>query len=378
LNTNKDRKQNISTLIAVLFILFVLSGCKDSGDANIERPNVTGVTLLDVESQEIESYYTTSGTIKANIVSDVSSRVMGTVTSIEVTEGDRVSQGQLLLNIDNRDIQNQVKAAENRNKVLSKALEASRENKKLLNITYERYNNLYNEKAISGQEMDEVATKKRLADIQYEQAQAALEAGRANLEELRINLDYTKIKSPVNGIITGKYVEIGNTVVPGKPLLKVEDNSSFRLEAMVDEKLQDELQVGIPVSVRIDSLDKDIAASISEVVPAVDPDSRTLLIKIDIKNDEDLKSGLYAKASIPSGRRQVVMVPEKAVLEKGQLQGVYIVNTEGIVNYRLVRLGAKSGQQIEVLSGLKSGDRIIIEGLDNTVDGGVVKNNSKK
>lgn len=375
MNTNKDRNQNISTLIAVLFILFVLSGCKDSGDAYIERPNVTGVTLLDVESQEIVSYYTTSGTIKANIVSEVSSRVMGTVTSIEVTEGDRVSQGQLLLTIDNRDIQNQVKAAENRNKVLSKALEASGENKKLLNITYERYNNLYNEKAISGQEMDEVATKKRLADIQYEQAQAALEAGRANLEELRINLDYTKIKSSVNGIITGKYVEIGNTAVPGKPLLKVEDNSSFRLEAMVDEKFQDELQEGIPVNVRIDSLDKDIAASISEVVPAVDPDSRTLLIKIDIKNGEDLKSGLYAKASIPSGRRQVIMVPEKAVVEKGQLEGVYIVNAEGIVNYRLVRLGAKSGQQIEVLSGLKSGDRIIIEGLDNTVDGGVVKDN---
>ena len=378
LNINKHITLNVVKLIIIFFILFVLSSCKDSEDSNIERPLVTGVTLLDIKPEEVESYYTTSGTLKANTVSEVSSRIMGTVTSIEVTESDKVSQGQLLLTIDDRDIQNKVKATQNRNKELSKALEAARENKKLLNITYERYNNLYNEKAVSGQEMDEVATKKRLADIRYEQAQAALEVGRANLEELRINLDYTKIKSPVNGIITGKYVEIGNTAVPGNPLLKIEDNSSFKLEVMVDEKHQNKLHVGMPVSVKIDTLDKNVEASVSEVVPAVDPNTRTFLIKIGIKNVEDLKSGSYAKASIPSGKKHAIMVPEKAVVKKGQLEGVYIVNTEGIVNYRLVRLGAKSGQQVEILSGLKSGDKIIIDGLDNAMDGGVVKNNSKQ
>ena len=132
LNINKHITLNVVKLIIIFFILFVLSSCKDSEDSNIERPLVTGVTLLDIKPEVVESYYTTSGTLKANTVSEFSSRIMGTVTSIEVTESDKVSQGQLLLTIDDRDIQNKVKATQNRNKELSKALEAARENKKLL------------------------------------------------------------------------------------------------------------------------------------------------------------------------------------------------------------------------------------------------------
>jgi RND family efflux transporter MFP subunit len=359
-------------------MLFVAASCKGSENAGNKRPSVSEVTIVEIKPQEIENYYRTSGTIKANTTSEISSRVMGTVTSIEVKEGDKVNKDQLLLTIDDRDIRNKVSAAENRKKELSKALEADRENKKLMSITFDRYSNLYNEKAVSGQEMDEVATKKRLADIQYERAQAALEGAQANLEELKINLDFTKIKSPVNGIVTEKYIELGSTTVPGKPLLNVEDNSLFRLETTVGEQLHDYIEVGMPVPVHIDSINKDVTGLISEIVPAVDPETRTFLIKIDINDEQDLRSGLYAKALIPAGSRKAMLVPFNSVVEKGQLEGVYVVNPEGIVNYRLVRLGRRSGQQVEVLSGLKDGDRIIVDGIDNAVDGGVVNNNSKK
>lgn len=363
--------------LIIIAVLFAAASCKGGEDTGNKRPAVSGVTIVDIKPQEVEDYYSTSGTIKAKTTSEISSRVIGTVTSVEVKEGDEVDKDQLLLTIDDRDVRNKVSAAESRKKELSKALEAAGENKKLMSITFARYSNLYNEKAISGQEMDEVATKKRLADIQYGRAQAALNGAQANLEELKINLDFTKIKSPVNGIVTEKYIELGSTAVPGMPLLKVEDNSLFRLETTVGEQLQDIVEVGMPVSVHIDSMNKDVRGSISEIVPAVDPETRTFLIKIDINKEQDLRSGLYAKALIPTGSRKAILIPYKSVVEKGQLEGVYTVNPEGIVNYRLVRLGPRLGQRIEVVSGLKDGDRMIVDGLDNAFDGGVVENNSE-
>jgi len=361
-------------LIIVLLLSLLISGCKDGGDVDIQRPLVTGVTIVEVKPTEVDVYYKTSGTVMARTISDIASRIMGTVTSIEVKQGDRVAEGELLLTIDDRDMVHKVRAAEHGYKELSKALEAAKQNKHLLNLTYERYKSLYNEKALSGQEMDEMETKKKVANIEFERAQAALERAKANFEELRINLDFTRIKSPISGLVTEKKVEVGNTVIPGVPLFKVEDNSSYRLEVMVDEKLLQKLQVGIPANVHVDALNRDVKGQISEIVPAIDPGTRTFLVKIDINNEEPLRTGLYAKALIPNGKRRAILVPEDAIVEKGHLVGVYTVDEEGIVNYRLIRVGTGLSGKVEILSGLKQGDRIIVDGVDKVKDGGILKN----
>jgi RND family efflux transporter MFP subunit len=361
-------------LIIIFLMSLLIAGCKDGGDVDIQRPTVTGVTIVEVNPTEVDVYYKTSGTVMAKTISDIASRVMGTVTSIEIKEGDRVAEGELLLTIDNRDMVHKVRAAEQGYKELSKALEAAKQNKHLLNLTYERYKSLYDEKALSEQEMDEIETKKKVADIEFERAQSALERGKAAFQELQINLDFTRVKSPVSGIITEKKVEVGNTAVPGVPLLRVEDNSSFRLEVMVDEKLIQKLQVGMPVNVYINALNRDVKGQISEIVPAIDPGTRTFLVKIDINNEEPLRTGLYAKALIPNGKRGAILVPDDAIVEKGQLDGVYTVDDEGIVNYRLIRVGASFSGGVEVLSGLKQGDRIIVDGVQKVTDGGILKN----
>lgn len=374
LNSIILRVINMNNLITIfLLFLFILS-CKDNGDIDIQRPLITGVTIAEVNPTEVDVYYKSSGTIMAKTISDISSRIMGTVTSIEVKEGDRVAEGELLLTIDDRDMVHKVRAAEQGYKELSKALEAAKQNKHLLNITYERYKSLYDEKALSKQEMDEIETKKKVADIEFERAQSALERGKATFQESQINLDFTRIKSPVSGILTEKNVEVGNTAVPGIPLLKVEDNSSFRLEVAVDEKLLKKLQVGMLANVYINALNRNVTGQISEMVPVVDPGTRTFLIKIDLKSEEPLRTGLYAKALISNGKREAILVPEDAIVEKGQLDGVYTVDDEGIVNYRLIRVGASFSGGMEVLSGLKEGDRIIVDGIEKVTDGGIFKN----
>jgi len=364
----------MNNLIIIVLLSLLMVSCKDSGDIDIQRPLITGVTIAEINPTEVDVYYKTSGTVMAKTISEIASRVMGTVTSIEVKEGDRVAEGELLLTIDDRDIVHKVRAAEQGYKELSKALEAAKQNKHLLNLTYERYKSLYDEKALSEQEMDEIETKKKVADIEFERAQSALERGKATFREVQINLDFTRIKSPISGIVTEKNIEIGNTAVPGIPLLKVEDNSSFRLEVMVDEQLLEKLQVGMPANVYINALNRNVTGQISEIVPVIDPVTRTFLIKIDLNNEELLRTGLYAKALIPYGKREAILVPEDAIVEKGQLDGVYTVDDEGIVNYRLIRAGTSFSGGVEVLSGLKEGDRIIVGGIQKVIDGGIFKN----
>jgi len=158
-------------------------------------------------------------------------------------------------------------------------------------------------------------------------------------------------------------------------LVTVEDNSLFRLEVMVDEKLFDKLKVGNMVELNINALDKNMKGRISEILPNIDPTTRSFLIKIDIDNTESLRTGLFARASIPYNTRKAILVPQNAIVKKGQLTGVYTVEDEGIVNYRLVKVGSSFSDGIEILSGLKNGDRIIVGGIEKVKDGGIIKNN---
>jgi multidrug efflux pump subunit AcrA (membrane-fusion protein) len=110
---------------------------------------------------------------------------------------------------------------------------------------------------------------------------------------------------------------------------------------------------------------------ISEVVPSVDPSTRTFVVKITVSG-AGLKTGLYARVRIPTGKREALTVPASSIVEKGQLTGVYAVDTKDIVSYRLLRIGKNFGDSVEVLSGLVPGDRIIVAGLERAVDGGIM------
>lgn len=356
----RTQKYIIYFLIVTSYFLLV-SGCKDKvkpGTAEVKRQVVTGVTLAEVHPSQVDEYYETSGTVKAKTISIVASRVMGTVTSVKVKKGDRVHAGQVLMTIDDRDIVQRVKAAE-------KAVEAAKQNKSLSDITYQRYKNLYDEKAISQQEIDQIETQKKVSDMEYERAMAML-------AEAQVNHGFTRITAPISGIITEKKIELGSMAIPGIPILTVEDNSYFRIEANVDERLSGKLKRGMPVDVIIDSIGKQVKGRISEIVPAIDPMSRTFLIKVDLKMPS-LKTGIYGKVLIPEGKKESILIPQKAIVEKGQLVGVYVVDNKGITTYRLIKTGKKYGEQIEILSGLSSGEKIIVGGVEKAVDGGIIK-----
>jgi RND family efflux transporter MFP subunit len=363
-------------LLPVLgIILLLLISCKEKvrpGSVEVKREPVTGVTLAAVPLQEVESYYETTGTTKAKTTSVLASRTMGTVLSINVKEGDRVRSGQLLMVLDDRDAAQRVTAAESGYKEALKALDEAQQNRGLADITYKRYRNLYDEKVISQQEMDQVETQKKVADLGYERTAETVNRLQAQLEEARINKGFTRITAPHNGVIIEKKIEQGSLATPGSPLFILEDTSLFKIDAYVNERLAGKVTVGMPITILLANEGRPIAGAIGEIVPAIDPATRTFLVKAFLK-DPSLRSGLYAKVRIPEGKKQVLLIPVKAVVEKGLLTGVYVVDTLGVMTYRIVKIGQVFGDQVELLAGIKPGERIAVAGLERAIDGGLVK-----
>ncbi len=366
----------ITTVLSLGILLLSLAGCKDKiepGTAKVERPVVAGVSTMTVQISEAGRFHDATATVTAKSESMIASRIMGPVMELHVKEGDRVTAGQLLVVIDSEDINSKVAAAEAGHREALQALNAAEQNKLLAEITYKRFKNLYDENALTQQELDKVETQKKVAAIEYERVQQMVTRAAAGMAEATVFLGYQKVASPVNGVVTGKFIDPGTMAMPGMRLFTIEDNSSYRLEADIDESLVGDISLGMQVDIEISSLKLELQGEVSDIVPAIDPRSRTFKVFIAIQHHKNLRSGLYARARFPVGQKEIIMVGQRVVVEKGQLTGIYVVNDNRVITYRLVRIGKKFGDQVEILSGLKPGETIITDNLTKVKDGGILQ-----
>jgi len=363
----------LSLLLGVV-MLFVFSACKGDKSAKDKgkRPEIKGLTITEITPIVSDSFYETSGTVKAKSVGIVASKTMGTVTSIRVKEGDKVKANDILMVLDDRDAVQRVKVADASLRETLKAHETAEKNKQLAEVTFKRYSRLYEEQVISRQEFDQMETQAKVAQLEYERMAGSVDRAQAGLDEAKVFLGFTRIVAPFAGVVTEKKIDAGSMASPGIPLLVIEDTSQYKIEASVDERLLARVKPGMPALVTLDANGERIEGRITKIISSVDPATRTFRIEIDVKG-ASLKTGFYGKVAIPDGTREMILVPVKAVVEKGQLTGVYAVDSEGVVSYRLVKKGKVSDGKTEILSGLKTGDRIITEGVERAVDGGIVK-----
>lgn len=367
-------------IFAAIFIFFlsITFGCggKAGPEKNkAERVRVTGVTIEELLPIEVSDYYETTGTVRSRNVSLVSAKIMGEVKEIKVNVSDKVKKGEILLIISSPDIEAKVKTAQEALAESEKGLRIAEENSKLTEKTYERYKRLFEEKAISGQEFDEISTKREVALLQYELALKTLKRAEAAKTEGEAFEGYSVIKSPVTGIVAEKMIDKGSMTVPGTTLLIIEE-PVYRVEVPVNEKMFSSVAANEEALIFIEALDLNTTGSIGEIVHQVDPVTRTFSVKIDLKERVgSLRSGFYAKVKFPIGKISSLFVRKSAVVQRGELKGVYVVNKDGIVAYRLVKTGKQDGDKVEILSGLTAGERIIITGTDKAVDGGAIANN---
>jgi RND family efflux transporter MFP subunit len=232
----------------------------------------------------------------------------------------------------------------------------------LAESTLKRYQNLYEKKSVSPQEFDEVKARQQAARARRDMAQAGQGQAQAALAEARTSLDYTRIRAPFDGVVTEKKADTGTLASPGMTIFTVEDVRRYRLEATVNENDLRYVRTGQQVSVVIDALDNTgLEGKVVQIVPAADSASRSFLVKIELPTDLQLRSGLFGRAQFSRGQRQALLIPRSAVVERGQLQGVFVLDQNRVASLRYVTVGKSSGSDIEVLAGLQSGERLVVK-----------------
>ena len=361
-------------LVPTLASMAILSGC-GGGDARPKAATASAaipVQTATVGTQQWPGVYEATGTVRARTAAVISSRVMAYVQQVAVQVGDRVREGQLLITLDAQDLDTNVRRAEAAGaEVLSAIPEAdsgvagAKANLDLAQSTYQRMQELASKKSISNQEFDEASARLKSAQASYEMARAKrtqLDSKRAQAQqEIRgatIMRDYARLSAPFAGIVTAKSVEPGNLAAPGAPLLTVEREGAYRLEASVDESRLPFVKAGQTVEVALESLDQRLTARVSEIVPSVDPASRAYIVKIDLPAVPNLLSGVFGRARFAMGARKVVTIPPLALVERGQLQSVFAIE-DGCARTRLVTTGERGPSGVEVLSGLSEGEKLV-------------------
>ncbi len=376
-----------SILLLSLFLIW-LTGCSDVSHEPERAATTTPMVAVSVVTPTVQQWptiYEATGTVRARTSATIAAKWMGYVREVKVQVGDRVREGQLLVVLDARDLDassNQAAAAreEVRNGFpeADSAVAAAKANLDLVQSTFKRMNELHEKKSISDQEFDEASAKLKAAQAGFEMARAKrtqLDAKLAQADQevraAQVSRSYAEVQAPFAGIVTAKSVDPGNLAAPGAPLLTME-RDGYRLEASVEESKLNAIRTGQQVSVTLDGINRDIAARVSEIVPAVDAASRAYIVKIDLPADPALRSGSFGRAKFQLGSRPVLAIPIGAVNERGQLQSVFVA-ANGVARTRLITLGDKAKEQVEVLSGLSAGENVIFPVPEGLADGARVE-----
>jgi multidrug efflux pump subunit AcrA (membrane-fusion protein) len=380
------------TALLYLFIVtlnLMLSSCGDKVEPGAnETQSFKDLEIATARVKAEPVYYEAVGTVMAENAGELAARLMARVERIAVKEGDRVNAGDILVYLDQRQAMAGVKQAEASLAEAQRAMEAARAARdaakaaeELASATFSRYQTLKQNGSISAQQFDEVDARLRQAKAGLTQAEArfsavtaGVEQARAALSSAQVTLKDTTITSPYTGIIADKLIEEGDMAAPGKPLLLLETTEKYRLHVEIPEiyikNVSEKQDVKLEIPARgLNSLD----GVISTIVPAGDPMSRSFMVKIDLPEGLKLKTGMFGRARIAHGASNQVIIPGTAIISRGQLTGLFMVGGDGVVHFRLVRLGKSYQDSFEVLTGVKDGEQYIVKPPLALVDGSRVE-----
>ena len=335
-------------------------------------PAPVAVQTVAVATQTWPGTYEATGSVRARSTTTVSSKVMGYIQQVSAQVGDHVREGQVLVTLEVRDLEAGIRSAEaaraeaqSAAPEIESATAAAKASLDLAQTTFKRMEDLAAKKSISSQEFDEASARLKSAQANYEMARARrlqLDSRIAQTEQgirsATIMRDYSKILAPISGLVTAKSAEPGVLATPGAPLLTIEHEGGYRLEVSVDESRLPSVRVGQPVEVALEALDRKLNARVGEIVPAVDAASRSYIVKIDLPALSQLRSGAFGRAAFPASARAVLAVPPAAVVERGQLQSVFVAE-DGAAHMRLITIGQHGNSAVEVLSGLTAGEKVV-------------------
>jgi membrane fusion protein (multidrug efflux system) len=293
------------------------------------------------------------GTIRAVHETSIGSNVLGRVVEVDLKSGQPVKAGDVLVRIDDTELRARLQQA---NAAVEKA-EAARSQAA---VDEQRFRALIESQAVSQQEYDNRATALRLAD-------AELSRARETAKEAQAMLEWATIRSPIDGTVINKKVDVGDMATPGQVLVTLFDPTRMQLVASVRESLTRRLRLGQDIGVRIDGLEEECHGTVSEIVPEAETASRTFQVKVTGPCPAGIYSGMFGRIVIPLEEEQVLVVPRRAVRKVGQLE-LLDVAEDGRAAKRAIRTGRTLGDQVEVLSGLSEGEKVVLPAITETAE----------
>ncbi len=357
-----NRRNLMIVFSAASVALFgAISGCSKEQPARAAAPEtISGVTVAVAQEKEIPDWLEAVGTVEAAQTSQVASQMMGTLVQINAREGDRVRAGQVLAQIDDAQPRAAVEQATAALNAAKNETIAANSQFALAQATLARYQQLYNEKSVSPQEFDQIKAQYQSAEARRNMAKAGEAQAVAALAQATTSLGYTHIRAPFDGVITEKKADAGTLAAPGMPIFTIEDTHRYRLQVTVDESEIALVHLGQRVPVALDALgNATLNGRVAQIIPAADAGSRSFMVKIELPLDPRVRSGLFGRAHFTRGQRMALLIPQTAAVERGQLRGVYVLDSNSIAELRYVAFGNAAEHSIEVLSGLQPGEKLI-------------------
>lgn len=363
------------TAVGIALFMLMMSGCGETGDRTLSSPEVesiAGLTLAAAEVTPLAAGEAYVATLESSDRATLAARLDGRVARLMVRAGERVESGQLLAVIADHGAAERGREAEGALAEARKAASAAEARLRLAEQTEARYRRLFEREALTAQEFDRVRAELDVARQLQAAAQAAISRAAATRDGADVALTHSRIKAPYAGVVVSLLVKEGGTVFPGTPLLTLDRAGRASARADLPESLANQIDLDNAFSVEIPALGRELAGRVREVVPAADPASRTFQVKIELATDETLPAGLFARVRPEDGDTAALLIPAAALVRRGQLEGIYVVDG-GLLRYRLVRTGRVVGERVEILSGLRPGETLVVDGAGRAKHGARVE-----
>ncbi|MFN3534461.1 MAG: efflux RND transporter periplasmic adaptor subunit [Desulfatiglandales bacterium] len=370
-------------VIAILFIIALLGGVKllagpKKGEmASDEGLNIVPVSVAKVEKRALPIKIQLVGDLKASQEVNVYPKIAGRIIQrIHVERGDWVKEGQLIIGLEKDPILAQIRQTEAQYQASLSKIKEIEANLRLLKADRERFERLYREGAVSKQRYDQIETQTVALEEGLSSAKAQAESLRASLELLNVYLRDHEIRAPMTGYISNRYVDEGTLSDTKVPILRISQDKTLKVAALVTEKDFPYLKRGVEAELYVDAYpDRAFRGKVEVINPTIDPLTRSGTVEIKVENqDLLLRSGMFARVVLHLGQKEAISIPKEALNRMAGTGTYFVFVAEGQkAQLRNVEVGLMEEGFAEIKAGLKEGELVVVKGQSRLKDGTSIK-----
>jgi membrane fusion protein, multidrug efflux system len=340
----------------VLLMLWILGtfhrGMIQGKKLPVPQEAAAGAVIYKVVARTMPTSTEAVGTVQAEQIASITSRVVASITEMRASAGEQVAKGQTVVVLDDRDLRHRLEQAQEAVRGAEATLEQAQSD-------YRRDKPLFDQQVITPYDFEHTQTNLKTAQANLKRLQQAQ-------NEAEVNLSYAVIRSPFDGVVIDKQADLGDLAAPGRPLFTLYEQGRLWLEANVPEELMAHVRLNQPMNVHIDATEREMQGRVAEIVPSSDPASRTEIVRVHLTSTQQLVPGMFGRLIIPLAPEPLLTIPEAALIRAGQLTMVDVVR-EGAIERRTVQLGRLIEGDYEVLSGLASGESVVLRAARSMV-----------